>query len=232
MKKLRIHYLQHVSFEGLGHIENWVQKHGHQLNGTRFYLEEKLPEIDSLDWLIIMGGPMGVYDEDQYAWLIEEKAFIKLAIEQQKTVIGICLGSQLIASALGAKVYSNKTKEIGWFPVSKVKDSVHEKILQGLPETFIVMHWHGDTFDLPEGAVHLLKTDVCANQAFIFKKKVLGLQFHLESTPGSLAGMIKNCGDELVKDVFIQSADDILQQIAYCEKTNKDLEYLLNYLCR
>ena len=104
MKKLRIHYLQHVHFEGPGCIAQWVAEKGHQLTATRLYLNEDLPDIDAIDWLIIMGGPMSANDSNEISWISSEKEFIKKAIDAGKTAIGICLGSQLIASALGGTV--------------------------------------------------------------------------------------------------------------------------------
>ncbi len=114
MKTLHIHYLQHVSFEGLGYIENWISNNNHQLSGTKFFEGEVLPNNHSFDWLIVMGGPMGVNDYGKYPWLKPEKEFIRNAIENDKTVIGICLGAQLIASVLGGKVFPGIQKEIGW----------------------------------------------------------------------------------------------------------------------
>ena len=112
MHQLRIHYFKHVSFEGLASIQEWSTKNGHILTSTNFYLNENLPHLDSIDWLIVMGGPMSVEDEKKFHWLSKEKIFIRKAIEKGKTVIGICLGAQLIAQILGAKVYPNKQKEI------------------------------------------------------------------------------------------------------------------------
>src|SRR2546428_2396131 len=114
---MNIHYFQHVPFEGLGCIEDWANRKSHVLSSTRFFEKHTLSDLKTIDWLIVMGGPMGVYDESEYLWLKEEKEFIKKAIDANKVVIGICLGSQLIAEVLGAKVYKNKFTEIGWFPV-------------------------------------------------------------------------------------------------------------------
>ncbi|MBX3240260.1 MAG: homoserine O-succinyltransferase [Chitinophagaceae bacterium] len=227
-KPLRIHYLQHVPFEGPGYIKTWAEERGHILSATRFYRDDALPATDDFDWLIIMGGPMGVYDEDKFHWLAEEKTFIKNAIRANKTIIGICLGSQLLAEVSGARVYPNTQKEIGWFPVSLTSGT--HPLTDGLPEKFEVLHWHGDTFDLPENATHLMQTAVCKNQAFIYDNCVLGLQFHLEATPETLAQMIENCRDELVAGDFIQSEESILQQKEYCAQTNAYLARILDRL--
>ena len=228
MEKLRVHLFQHVLFEGLGCIEKWIETKNHTLTKTRFFEKEPLPPLDEIDWLIVMGGPMGVYDEDKFPWLRKEKAFIKTAIQSGKKVLGICLGAQLIAETLGAKVYPNNKKEIGWFPVSQTEETNNTNLFADFPKSFDVLHWHGDTFDLPEGALHLLKSDACRNQAFLYNQHVLGFQFHLESTPETLDTMIKNCGDELIPDEFVQTAQLIFDKSSLCNKTNEYLESILN----
>jgi GMP synthase-like glutamine amidotransferase len=206
---MRIHYIQHVPFEGPASIGQWAQDHGHHLTSTRVYEKPEFPGLDAFDWLIIMGGPMGVYDEAQYAWLTDEKKFVRNAIDDEKTVIGICLGAQLIAEVLGAKVFKNHFKEIGWFPV-ELTPAAATSILNFLPDQFTAFHWHGDTFTLPEGAVHLARSQGCEHQAFLYKDRVLGLQFHLESTPQSVKDLADNCRDEIAPDTYIQSLGEIL----------------------
>jgi len=117
MNKLRIHYFQHVEHEGLGSIEEWIRSSGHSSRATKFFEKTDLPELTDFDWLIVMGGSMSVNDEGEYPWLSDEKKFIKKAIDAGKTVLGICLGSQLVSSALGAQVYKNQEKEIGWYDI-------------------------------------------------------------------------------------------------------------------
>ena len=228
MGKLRVHLFQHVPFEGLGYIEKWIETKNHTLTKTRFFENEPLPPLDEIDWLIVMGGPMGVYDEDKFLWLREEKAFIKSTIQSGKKVLGICLGAQLIAETLGAKVFANNKKEIGWFPVSLSDEAKKIDLFSDFPESFEVLHWHGDTFDLPKGAIHLIKSEACLNQAFLYNKNVLGLQFHLESIPETLHAMIENCGDELIPDEFVQTEQEIVDKSSLCTKTNEYLETILN----
>jgi len=229
MKKLSIHSLMHVPFEGLGCMEQWITRNNHSLSYTHFYKNHQLPNIDDIDWLIVMGGPMGVYDEAQYPWLAEEKVFIREAIEKGKTVIGICLGSQLIAEVLGAKVYPNKQKEIGWFDVKLSETSKGHPLFVGFEDKFPVFHWHGDTFDLPAGSIHLISSAVCLNQAFLYNDNVLGLQFHFEVTGQTLSGMVKNGLHELAQNETIQSAEQILKQTAYIEANNKKMFQILDY---
>lgn len=227
MKKLKIHYLQHVSFEDLGCIEDWILQKGYTLSSTKFFESVSLPDLSEFDWLIIMGGPMGVYDTDKYNWLTEEINFIKTAIGHCKTVIGICLGSQLIASALGSTVYPNTFREIGWFPIQMEEFSGNPLINKTKYPT--VFHWHGDTFDLPDGAARLASSIACPNQAFLYNQKVIGLQFHLEVTEKSIKQMIDNGSNELTEGKYIQSTEEIYSGIANIRENNKIMFELLDY---
>ncbi|GET22112.1 type 1 glutamine amidotransferase [Prolixibacter denitrificans] len=209
MKPIRIHYLQHVPFEDLGCIEQWITQNHHPSTVTRFFENDELPSLSDFDMLIVMGGPMGIYDDKEYPWLTEERQFIRKAIDANKTVLGICLGSQLIAHAMGAKVYPNREKEIGWFDISLTEQGHQSRLLEGFDETFPVFHWHGDTFELPAGAHHLFQSEGCVNQAFI-RDHVLALQFHFEVTPESLNEMVKHGKEELTDGKYIQSAEEIL----------------------
>ncbi len=231
MTKQRIHCLQHVPFEGLGYIETWIKEKQHHLTYTRFYEDRfQLPDLSQIDWLIVMGGPMGVYDDDLYPWLKVEKDFLKEAISANKVVLGICLGSQLIANVLGCKIFSNKHKEIGWFDVELTPEGKHHFLFDGAPETFKVFHWHGDTYKLPEGATHLAFSTACTSQAFSFSDQVLGLQFHLEITPDSLLGMLDAGGDELIKNTYVQTKQEILADQHTMKNNNLLLIQLLNKL--
>jgi len=205
---MRAHYFQHAPFEGLGSIEPWLKKAGCEITSTRFYESAKLPDLKTIDLLVVMGGPMSVNDEDRFPWLVAEKQFIWDAIAKSKPVLGICLGAQLIAGALGTGVYSNKAKEIGWFPVHGIKSN--DQSIFEFPESIKVFHWHGETFDLPSGATLLAKSDACENQAFQVGKSVIGLQFHLETTPQAARTLVSNCRDELIPAPFIQAEKEIL----------------------
>ena len=227
MANLRIHYLQHVAFEGLGSIEEWALTNGHSLSVTRLYEDPTYTDINEIDWLIVMGGPMGVYDEDKYEWLIEEKKYIQQAIKAGKTVLGICLGSQLIAEVLGAKVYPNKEKEIGWFDIHLTAAAANNELLFNAPQKIKVFHWHGDTFDLPKDAIHLAYSEACKHQAFVYNKKVLGLQFHIETTEESLEDMSTYGTEELVEGKkYIQSSEEIYHQRSLAQ-SNKTLLFTL-----
>ncbi|ABR89976.1 GMP synthase (glutamine-hydrolyzing) [Janthinobacterium sp. Marseille] len=199
---MHVHVLQHVPFEGLGSIEEWLQQRNMSISYTRLFESASFPPLDGIDLIIALGGPMSVNDEEELPWLRAEKFFIADAIASHKAVLGICLGSQLIANALGAKVYPAAEKEIGWFPIV-----AEPAMLDALafPASVDVFHWHGETFDLPEGAIHLASSAACRNQAFQVGTRVIGLQFHLETTPESADAIIQHCGEELVPQRYIQS---------------------------
>ncbi|MFT3753505.1 MAG: type 1 glutamine amidotransferase [Paludibacter sp.] len=229
MKKLSIHTLMHVPFEGLGCIEQWISKNNHTVSYTRLYEDYQLPNPDEIDWLIVMGGPMGVYDEAVYPWLAEEKKFIKQVIEKGKTVIGICLGSQLIAEVLGAKVYPNKQKEIGWFNLQITEEGKNQKLLNGFEEKFTVFHWHGDTYDLPADSIRLFSSEACLNQAFLYNDNVVGLQFHFEATTETLKEMVAHGTSELIENETIQTGEQILAQTGFIDSNNKKMFDILDY---
>lgn len=227
---MRIHYFQHIPFEGLGTIRKWAGSKKYPVTVTQFFQGDKPPAIEKIDWLIIMGGPMGVYDEKAYPWLVEEKKYIAEAIKHERKVLGICLGAQLIVSVLGAKVYPNHQKEIGWFPVNLTEEGKASKILSDFPEEFIAFHWHGDTFDLPKGSHQLVKSEACKNQAFSYENNVLAFQFHLEVERENVELLIKNCGSELHKAPFIQSSEQILDVKNGYENIRKKMFQILNQM--
>ena len=207
---MQAHYFQHVPFEGLGSIEPWLLSNGYELSSTRFFESADLPDPAAVDFLVVMGGPMSVNDEDRFPWLVLEKQFIREIIVAGKPVLGICLGAQLIANAMGAKIFPNSVKEIGWFPIQSVASG--NGSVFNFPPSAIVFHWHGETFDLPAGAIQLAKSAGCENQAFQLGKRVIGLQFHLETTPHLAREIVANCRDELVPAKYIQTAEEILAE--------------------
>jgi GMP synthase-like glutamine amidotransferase len=206
---VKAHYFQHVPFEGLGSIGTWLAAHGIDATGTRFDDSAKLPAVGDIDLLIVLGGPMSANDGRQYAWLATEQSFIRAAIEEGKRVLGICLGAQLIAGALGAKVYPNAAREIGWHPVASVP-AVSASTAFRFPPALQVFHWHGETFDLPAGAVQLARSAACENQAFQVGPRVIGLQFHLETTPEAARALVAHCPADLQPAAHVQAAADIL----------------------
>ena len=174
--------IQHVAFENLGSLESVLQEQGYAVTYVNAYQDGMAAQVLAADpdLLVVLGGPIGVYEEDDYPFVADEIALIKQRLQQGKPLLGICLGAQLIAAALGAKVYSSGTKEIGWSPLTLSPAGLDSplRFLQGSATS--VLHWHGDTFTLPEGATLLASTEECQNQAFAYGHKVLGLQFHAE----------------------------------------------------
>lgn len=205
---MHAHYFQHVPFEGIGNIEPWLIAKGYEITSTQFYKSSQLPDYKKVDLLIIMGGPMSVNDEDRFPWLVAEKQFIRNCIAAGKPVLGICLGSQLIANAMGATVYRNAEKEIGWFPVKGIEPP--DAAIFRFPYTFEVFHWHGDTFDLPKDAIRLASSEATKNQAFQIGSSTIGIQFHPEVTPDSLNEMLSHGRQELIKSDYVQSEKEIL----------------------
>ncbi len=199
---MKVHVLQHVPFEDIGSMAAWLSARDARVTYTRFHEAPVLPKPDGLDLLLAMGGPMSVNDERAFPWLKAEKQFVRETIQRGVPMVGICLGAQLMASALGARVYPNPKKEIGWFDIEGLAGGGS---LFQFPQRVRVFHWHGETFDLPTGATHLARSAACEHQAFQIGSQVLALQFHLETTPESLDALIDNCRGEIVENTYVQS---------------------------
>jgi GMP synthase-like glutamine amidotransferase len=193
----RVLAFRHVPFEGLGRIEPVLRARGYEIDYADLYLSgAPLPQTDAYQALIFLGGPMSVNDPLPY--LRREEEFIRAAIHRGTPVLGVCLGSQLIASALGAAVRRNPVPEIGWFELEFTPAARHDPVFGGLTAPETVFHWHGETFDLPPGAELLASSQLCRNQAFRLGATVYGLQFHLEATPAMIADWClqdENCAD-------------------------------------
>lgn len=224
---MRIHYLQHVPFEDLANIERWADERGHEVSRTLLFAGEGLPDLDNFDWLIVMGGPMNIYEQDKYPWLVPEKAFIHRAISGDKIALGICLGAQLMADVLGGRVRRNEYREIGWHKVRLTPEAKASKIFGVLPQEFTAFHWHGDTFAIPPGAVHTAESEACRNQAFE-TGRAIGLQFHLESSMDSIDHLISNCGDELTDGVYVQRPKELLSHIDRFSEINGLMDIFLD----
>lgn len=228
---MRLHYLQHVPFEDLGSILTWANKQGCSVTSTHLYNHEDLPAQSDFDWLVVMGGPMNIYQEDKYPWLATEKQFIRDAIGSGKVVIGICLGAQLIADVIGGKVTKNPYIEIGWFKIRLKDETRSSPLFSFLPEEPMVFHWHGDTFStLPDDAVPLAENDACPHQAFRYKERVFGFQFHMESTRRTIESLVNNCSEEMVPGDFVQTPEELLSNLEYIEQANEWMDMFLTQL--
>ena len=206
---MKICCLTHVPFEDAANLGVWAEQRGHSLTYTHLYRDEPLPTIELFDMVAIMGGPMNVYEHSRYPWLAQEKKFIRRAVDARKKVIGICLGAQLITDVLGGQIRPNTYKEIGWHTIKLTSRAAQSVGFSALPRKMTVFHWHGDTFSIPPGAIHLASSTVCTNQAFQYGEHVLGLQFHLEYSQESIEKMLDNCSDELIDSPYIQSTEQI-----------------------
>jgi GMP synthase-like glutamine amidotransferase len=231
MKGLRIHCLMHVNFEGPGVIADWASRHRHIMTYTRFYEGESLPGGGDVDMLVIMGGPMDVIDEGATPWLAEEINWIGEYLETDRPVLGICLGAQLIARALGADVYPGKEKEIGWHNLQFLSAAGTFRIWPTLPSVCKVFHWHGDTFSVPEGATLIACSKATPHQGFIYREKVVALQFHLEMTPSGVSELVEYGRHELAEEgPSIQSEKEILKEKSSYADNHELMFRLLDYL--
>jgi len=204
---MNVAILQHVPFEGPAAIGPALEGLGATVAVTRLYAGDSLPAIETIGGLVIMGGPMSVHDTADYPWLEGELSYVRDILRAgEKPVLGVCLGAQLMAAALGAAVTRNPEREIGWWPVERA-DSCPPLWSGVLPSRFDALHWHGETFAIPEGAVRLAGSAACANQAFAWGRRALGLQFHLETTRESLRELVANgAGDLAGGGAFVQDA--------------------------
>lgn len=230
---MRVHWLQHVPFEDLGSIAPWLQRAGHDVTVTRLHAGDKPPSPDEYDWLIVMGGPMNIYQQAEFPWLVEEKLCIKRAIKEGKKLLGICLGAQLIADVLQARVYSNEELEIGWHSVKLTAEAINLPLFSGFSRTFDAFHWHGDAFGIPDGCHLAASSKGCPHQAFTRGKNIVGIQFHLETTPDSAKYLIEHCGEELEPGRrYAQMPDEILADPERFVQMNKLMDRLLENLAK
>lgn len=225
---MHIHYFQHDHFEDLGYIGDWATAHNFTTSVTRFDISAELPSHNEYDWLVVLGGKMGVNDSDQYPWINPEIEFIKEAIKLGKAILGICLGSQMVAKALGAKVYKNTEPEMGFFPVIFSQNANKDNIFKHFPEELNVMHMHSDIFELPEGAVSMAASEVTPCQAFRFGNNVFALQFHFEITESNAPVFIREVTPEIVPGRLVQQPSEMLQNTGNCTLNNQVFARMLD----
>jgi GMP synthase-like glutamine amidotransferase len=225
---MRILCLRHVPFEGLGELTHWARHREHELCEAYASREMVLPP--PFDMLVVLGGPMNAMDDEHYPWLVREREFIAHAVEDGKLVLGICLGAQLLAAALGGRVFRNPEPEIGWFPVTLTDTGRHIHVFDDWPETFTAGHWHSDTFEPPEHAPIIAVSQACMRQGFALDRgRVVGLQFHLEWTPNTLMRMVEACPEDFLPGhPFIHSGERMLAHPDLCTDTRGLLFSLLD----
>ncbi len=211
-QKMKALILKNIGIEGAGTFGDYLEKSGYKILTSELADGEKSPvSAEGFALVAIMGGPMSVYEEKKYPFLREELSLIEDCLKNSVKVIGFCLGAQLIARALGAKVIKNRVKEIGWFDLHLTGEGTAEPLFEKTPETFRVFQWHGDRFDIPETAVRLARSELCENQAFVYKNNALALQFHLEiSGEHDVETWCKRYMDELTSELGDGAMNGIL----------------------
>ena len=177
---MRALVLQHIACEPPGVFEDVLVERGAEIHRVELDEGERLPDWREFDLIVAMGGPMSVNDEDDHPWLVDEKRLIRQAVEAGAGFWGACLGVQLLASSLGARVYAGEVPEVGVLPVTLTEEGRADPVMGGLPAELPTLQWHGDTFDLPDGAVLLAGSPAYPNQAFRYGRAAYGVQFHLE----------------------------------------------------
>lgn len=225
---MRIHILQHAAHEGAGTIAEWAEARGHQVRVSHVYLNEALPEMAAFDWLVVMGGPMNIYEEAEYPWLHAEKAFLQQVAASDKRVLAVCLGAQLMADALGADVVRNAHQELGWHPLTAVgmlAPPLSLLLQDGAP----AFHWHGDRFELPQGATLIAASEACAQQGFTLDGRIYAFQFHPEVTPALAEGFIQ-AETPFPSGPYIQAAADMLADAGLFERARHAMFAFLDAL--
>jgi GMP synthase-like glutamine amidotransferase len=211
---MRLHLFEHDPLD-LSHtnITVWAQKKGYQISQTYVYNNEKLPLLDDFDWLMVMGGSPHAWEENVNPWLPAEKKFIARVLDAGKIILGICFGAQLLAEALGSKVFPNEQKEIGWYEVTLTPEGQNSFLFKNIPKRFTTFHWHSDHFSLPPGCTRLAFSEPTVNQAYTYKgHPIAGVQFHPEYTRGMVRHFAREEGHEWQPGPFVTAQETVLTQ--------------------
>lgn len=210
---MKILLLQHDPLDGPGALLEWAVERGHIVTSCLMG-EESLPPIGSFDLLVGLGGPMGAYDEEKYPWLIAEKEYLRRTFAAGKKILGLCLGCQMLADALGGKAFRHTHKEFGWQPIVPLPEGTE---WFGTDKVFPAFQWHGDTYTLPPGAVQLARNEAAEQQAFLLERdgggKALGLQFHLEWTEQMAREALGEPGVAPPASPYVQTPEEILSDL-------------------
>ncbi len=226
---MKLHLLEHDPLDfSRTNITIWAGKKGYEIHQTYVCKMEPLPLMQDFDWLMVMGGSLHVWEEATNPWLVDEKAFIEEALKQNKIILGICFGAQLIAEALGGRVFPNTQKEIGWYPVTLSPESDKHYLFQGVPNKFMTFHWHSDHFSLPSQCTRLAYSDPTPNQASICNQRpVAGLQFHPEYTRTMIAHFAREHSEDWIPDRYVSGKETVIDQTQQMKTTYWLMEALL-----
>lgn len=216
---MNILFLQHDPLDGPGALLEWAGERGYSVAFCLICKGEALPPLDSFDLLVSLGGPMGAYEEKKHPWLIVEKAYLREAYAAKKKILGLCLGCQLLADALGGKAFRHTLKEFGWQPIIPTEEGREWLSFEDLESSFRAFQWHGDTYSLPPNAVQLARNNACEQQAFLIGNQVLGLQFHLEWTEAMMRDALADPGVPLnmIPSPTVQTPEEILSDLTLFE---------------
>lgn len=225
---MRVHTIIHAPFEQPGIIENWAIDKGHDFSSTHTYKGEKLPDVSTIDFLIIMGGPQSPMELDKYPYLRNEITLTKEVIDQGKAVLGVCLGAQIISESLDAKTERSPNKEIGVYPIYLTQEGETDSVFKKFPKSFDVMHWHNDMPGIPQGAVLLAYSEGCPRQVIKYSDRVYGLQCHMEMTSEMIRGMVEHCANDLIPGRYIQQNKKLLTNDM--SEINNKMFIILDYL--
>lgn len=225
---MRVHWIQHAEHEGLGCIAPWLAARDHTVSTTQAWTGAAFPAPTDYDWLLLMGGPMNIYEHAAHHWLVAEKQAIRRALDAGKRVLGICLGAQLLSDQLGGPVVRNAHLEIGWHAVMLNAAGRAHPLLRGLDTTFTAFHWHGDRVTLPPDVPSLAASAACAEQLFAPRPNVLGVQFHLEVTAADARTWLSL--EKLAPAPYVQPAGAILADLPAFAANNRAMARLLHNL--
>ncbi len=224
--------IKHIEIEGPGLIEDCLKQEKIPYQILNLNPNIRLPKPDSFTHIVILGGPMNVYEEDRYPFLKDEDLFIKEAIQRGKSILGICLGAQLIAKALGAKIFKAPVREIGWYDVSLTEIGSQDPLFSHFPKTFSVFQWHEDTFEIPNGGKLIVTSTAIPHQAFRYGENAYGLQFHLEVTEEMICEWVKTYEEEFESQQSSPSskAEILIETETKIETyTRRGMEFLQNF---
>lgn len=227
---MKILFVLHADFERPGYFEIWAKQNGYSTQEVKPYQGEELPDAAAFDFLIVMGGPQSPLNLEDAPYLRDEINLIQCVAKQDKSIIGICLGAQLIGEALGARTEKSPHREIGAYPIELLNTVKDDPIFNDFPKIFNVMHWHNDMPGMTNEAVLLAKSEGCPRQIIRYGRKIYGFQCHLELTEDLVKGMIENCPNDLSSGKYVQTNDELMM-INYAMIHNK-LQLILNRLVK